>query len=83
MSSDRLPAYSPDLARELRAAAGLSGEAMAEACGLLGGRQAWSKIERGREPLRAVWLLALIVAGRHPDYCSRDSAAGPTPGPSR
>lgn len=75
MTTQELPTYSPELARELRAAAGLSGEAMAEACGLLGGRQAWSKVEHGREPQRAVWLLALIVAGRHPDYCSRDSAA--------
>lgn len=72
MSADQLPAYSPELARELRAAAGLSGETMAEACGLLGGRQGWSKIEGGRKPQRAVWLLALIVAGRHPGYCSRD-----------
>lgn len=66
-----LPDYTPELARELRASAGLSGEAMAAACGLLGGRQAWHKIESGREPMRSVWLLALIEGGRHPQYMRR------------
>ena len=65
-----LPEYTPELARELRAAAGLSGDEMAAACGLGGqyGRQAWSKIESGRAPSAQTWLLALIVAGRHPVY---------------
>lgn len=66
-----LPDYAPNLARELRSAAGLSGAEMAAACGLGGGRQAWHKIESGRAPSAQTWLLALIVANRHPLYCKR------------
>lgn len=64
--SDTLPNYTTELAAELRASAGLTGEQMAMACHLRGGRQAWSAIERGRPPSAAVWAWALAVAGRLP-----------------
>lgn len=68
-----LPAYSPGLAAELRAAAGLSQAAMAQAVGYTAA-QNWSAVERGeRAPSWPVWLLALIVAGRHPDFVRRTS----------
>lgn len=63
-----LPDYTPELARELRSAAGLSQAAMAEAVGYTAA-QNWSAVERGeRAPSRSTWLLALIVAGRHPEF---------------
>lgn len=66
-----LPDYTTELARELRAAAGLSQAAMAEACHLAGGRQAWSDIERGRRPSAPVWAWALAVGGQHPQWIRR------------
>jgi DNA-binding XRE family transcriptional regulator len=71
MSADRLPAYTPDLARELRAAAGLSQAAMAQAVGYTAA-QNWAALEQGqRRPAPSAWILALIVADRHPKYTHR------------
>jgi len=70
-----LPEYTPGLARELRADAGLSQAAMAAAVGYTAA-QNWSAVERGeRAPSRSAWLLALIVAGRHPEFVRRDFSA--------
>lgn len=66
-----LPGYSPGLAADLRASAGLSQAAMAAAVGYTAA-QNWSAVERGeRAPSRSTWLLALIVAGRHPEFVRR------------
>ena len=71
MSADRLPAYTPDRARELRAAAGHSLDAMAQAVGYTAA-QNWAALEQGqRRPAPSVWILALIVSGRHPVYGRR------------
>lgn len=66
-----LPEYTPELAATLRAEAGFTQAQMAEAVGYTAA-QNWSAVERGeRAPSRSTWLIALIVAGRHPGYVSR------------
>lgn len=65
VASTDLPAYTLELARELR------GErTQQKMCDLVGlsRRDQWSRVENGQEPTRQTWLLALIVAGRHPAY---------------
>jgi len=67
-----LPTYTPELARELR-----GDRTQQEMCDLVGlaRRDRWSEIERGKEPGRQTWLLALIVSGRHPGYGPRTKSA--------
>lgn len=74
-----LPDYTPELARELRARAGLTQEQMAQEVGYTAA-QNWSAVERGeRAPSRPAWLLALIVSGVHPEYARRVAVTGPAP----
>ena len=68
------PDYTPAMARELRAAAGLTQSEMAQAVGYTAA-QNWSAIERGlRAPSRSTWLMALVVGGQHPQYTHRITA---------
>lgn len=74
-----IPGYTPELASLLRAQAGLTQEQMARAVGYTAA-QNWSAVERGeRAPSRPAWLLALIVAGAHPEYARRVAVTGPGP----
>lgn len=69
-----LPEYTPELAATLRAEAGFTQAQMAEAVGYTAA-QNWSAVERGeRAPSRSTWLIALIVAGRHPQFVRRQDA---------
>lgn len=65
------PTYTPELARELRGA--LSESEMCRRLGL-SQRGRWARIEAGRAPSAQTWLLALIVAGRHPGYGPRTAS---------
>lgn len=68
MADIDLPTYTPELARELR------GErTQQEMCELVGlsRRDQWARVEGGQAPGHQTWLLALIVAGRHPVYGPR------------
>lgn len=68
-----LPTYTPQLARELR-----GDRSQARMCELLGLARSdtWSDYEHGRRrPGEQTWLLALIIADRHPDYGPRATVA--------
>ena len=60
--------YSPDAARELRRLAGWT-QAQAAAAVHYSDKARWSELERGKQtPSPAVWELALIKAGLHPEW---------------
>jgi len=66
--------FSPAAARELRQRAGWTQAQAAEAVGY-SDKANWAALERegttGRRPTAAVWELAHIKAGLHPDYVKR------------
>lgn len=72
MTATDLPAYTPELARELR-----GDRTQQEMCDLVGlsRRDQWARVEAGQAPGSQTWLLALIVSDRHPGYGPRTKSA--------